>query len=57
MLVYKDQTFCGFWNECKEGKGCYRALTEKIKEGAKNWGLPISEFADKPKCFKPKAEK
>ena len=55
MICYKDMCFCPFWEECVEGKECHRALTEDVREGAKEWmgeNAPISMFADKPDCFR-----
>ena len=52
MLCYKDMTFCEFYTDCAKGKKCHRALTPKIAQDAKNFGLPTSRFVDKPECFK-----
>ena len=63
MICYKDMTFCSFWEECKEGKSCPRALTEKVEIEADRWwlsfhgstiknGAPICQFVKKPECFK-----
>lgn len=51
MIVYRDMCFCPFWGNCKEGKDCLRALTDKEKERAKKIGLPVEQFAEKPECF------
>jgi len=59
MLCYKDMTFCSYWEECKDGKNCNRALTPEVFENAtKWWGLisknpvPICQFSEQPDCFK-----
>jgi len=52
MICYKDITVCSFWKECKDGKTCWRALTEKVWDAAEKEGLPICQFLDKPDCFK-----
>ena len=52
MICYKDITFCSFWKECKDGKTCWRALTEKVWDAAEKEGLPICQFLDKPDCFR-----
>lgn len=52
MLCYKDKTFCPYCEDCKEGLGCHRALTHEVKKQAEYTGLPISQFAEKPDCYK-----
>ena len=60
MICYRDMTFCPFWDECKDGKECFRALTNEVWNKAhKWWGLdkskddiPICLFTEKPDCFK-----
>lgn len=56
-MTYKDKTFCTFWEECKYGVICHRALTlEERKEAKLWWGnedVPISVFLNKPNCFIP----
>jgi hypothetical protein len=64
MICYRDRTFCPFWEECKDGKDCTRALTPKVYEDAKKWwgffktegDPPIAYWAEKPECFKDKGE-
>jgi hypothetical protein len=55
-MVYKDKTFCTFWQYCKLGEQCSVALTPKIQEDAEKWwgnkDAPISVYLDKPDCFK-----
>ena len=56
-MCYRDMTFCPFWEKCKDGHECKRALTDEVKAGAKRWmpsikDPPISIFTDKPECFK-----
>ena len=50
-MVYKDMTFCPFWEKCKKGKDCRRALTKELVNEAERYGLPISRFMDKPEKF------
>ena len=50
MICYKDMTFCEY-TECIKFKECPRALTQQIGEEANSINLPISRFADKPKCY------
>jgi len=45
MISYKDMTFCR-GEGCLNFGGCFRALTPKIIDGAKKFGLPISQFSD-----------
>ena len=52
MIHYKDMTFCKFYNECREGKKCFRALTMDVEINAHSVGLPISMFVVKPECFR-----
>ena len=54
MICYGDMTFCTFWKECKDGKECNRALTEKVEQDAEKWmkNAPICTFVEKPECFK-----
>ena len=55
MMCYKDTTYCKFYKDCDSGKGCPRALSEKVLDDANKWwgkdGVPISCFASKPECF------
>ena len=54
MICYRDITLCEFYKNCKNGKKCDRALTDKIKQEAKEWmgkHAPIARFVDKPKCW------
>ena len=51
MICYKDMTFCPFWAECLE-MDCPRALTCEEKDKAKETGLPICQYTNKPECFK-----
>ena len=53
-LCYRDRTFCSYWGGCKDGKECGRALTHTIEVKAREIRLPISQFADKPECFRDK---
>lgn len=57
MLCYKDMTFCSFYDRCKEGKNCFRALTPKVISKSKEIHLPISQFVCAPKCFEMKVKK
>lgn len=52
MLCCKDMTFCSFYTSCKDGDNCFRALTDEILEDARNSSLPVSNFMEKPNCFK-----
>lgn len=50
MMCFQDMTFCPFL-ECKN-ETCFRRLTDSVKLTAKNKNLAISQFTDKPECFK-----
>jgi len=54
MMCYKDMTFCSYYKECQNGENCFRALTDEVKEGARYTDLYISQFSEKPECFKKK---
>lgn len=49
MLCYRDKTFCSFYKDCK--KECDRALTEDVKKKAKDFGLGVCQYVDKPECW------
>lgn len=51
MICYRDMTFCGFWEDCRNGEDCERALTEIVRKGAEFSRLPIAQFVDKPECY------
>ena len=51
MICYRDMTFCEYWESCKNGKDCYRKLTDLDKKRAKELNLPISCFMQKPDCY------
>ena len=55
MMCYKDMTFCGFYEDCKDGETCCRALTQAIIYAATWQETYISQFADRPECFIEKA--
>ena len=54
MISYKDKTFCNSYKQCKYGDICDRALTLKIEKQAKEFGLGICQYINKPECFKEK---
>lgn len=56
MWCYKDKVFCPFWEECKAGRACDRALTEEVRRGAVMVSIPISRYKDRPECFLDKQE-
>jgi len=54
MFCYRDMTFCDFYDECIDGEGCPRALTNKVLAAARIWmkDPPICTFMKRPECFK-----
>lgn len=52
MICYKDRTYCSFYKVCNDGDACLRALTPEVDKAAKEFGLPISYFVEKPTCYK-----
>lgn len=57
MICYKDMTFCQFYENCKNGEKCFRALKDEVKKDAEKLGLLISRFTDLPGCYKEKSIK
>lgn len=55
-MSYKDKTFCAFYKDCADGLSCGRKLSDDIISGAKKAGLHISQFVDKPDCYKTSKE-
>lgn len=53
MLCYRDMTYCDYV-DCSDLK-CSRRLTDAVEKAAELLKLPISQFAEKPDCFKDKA--
>jgi hypothetical protein len=51
-MCYRDRTFCPFHEACSKGKTRNRALTDKAQEASDKFGMGISQFTDKPECFK-----
>jgi hypothetical protein len=51
-LCYRDMTFCPYWRDCADAAECHRPLTDEVAEAAKRFGLPISQFSQKPPCWK-----
>ena len=50
MIVYRDMTFCGKWEQCIKGEDCVRAITPEVKAKADQINLPISWTYEFP-CF------
>ena len=53
MMCYRDKTFCTYYQICKNGYNCDRALTNKVKKEASEWmkNPPICVYSDFPECF------
>jgi hypothetical protein len=47
-------TYCDYYDKCKKGKKCNRAMTEEVKYGARERKQYISLFHEKPACFRKK---
>ena len=52
MICYRDMTFCPFWRECSDGFDCPRALLPRDVARAEEKGLAISQYADRPDCWR-----
>lgn len=50
-MSYRDICFCRFYEDCKKGETCHRALTKDVLNLAELYGLRIWQFEDKPDCF------
>lgn len=57
-MEYRDMTFCPFYSDCVEGRGCLRALTPEVMKAAELWAnkarlkvVPICQFREKPDCW------
>lgn len=53
MLCYKDRTLCDF-EDCSKFKICTSALKNQDILNAKELGLLIALYSDKPVCYKDK---
>jgi hypothetical protein len=53
MIYYTGRSYCQHYKICKHGETCDRALTDKVKEGAKKVNLPFSIIVN-PECFEVK---
>lgn len=49
-----DVTFCKAWIRCKKGDHCHLALTENVKEIARQTGNHIWSIEQR-ECFEPKS--
>ncbi len=58
MMCFRDRSYCPFWENCKKGVICDRALTQKVKDDAEEWwgspNAPIDVYTSNPKCFEVK---
>lgn len=58
MISFMDKTFCAYFDTCKKGEKCERALTEKVKRDAATWwgdaNAPICIYAEHPDCYREK---
>jgi hypothetical protein len=50
MICYRDMTFCPHL-DCQNAEACPRALTDKVREDAKEFGLDICQFVSHPGCY------
>ena len=51
MMCYKDRTFCTFFAKCSDADKCGRALTNKIRNDAQRFNMPVSVYTNTPECF------
>ena len=60
MIGYRDMTFCTYYETCKEGGSCNRALTQQVQDDADKWwgkeGAPICMYIDMPSCHSDKRQ-
>jgi hypothetical protein len=57
MLCYRDMTFCPFWSDCEKGMDCSRAMDDRAVAAANANGLLVSQFSEKPECYKERNRK
>ena len=50
-MSYKDRTFCPFFNSCKAGYKCDRALTQWVKQKARMAEANILMYNYYPECY------
>ena len=57
-MTYMDMKFCTYYEDCKDGETCHRALTPKVLADAEKWmeNAPVCCYATKPYCHKPKEQ-
>lgn len=53
-MCYQDKTFCPFWHDCVNARGCGRKLTDDVRYEARSAGLPIAEWTEPPDCHETK---
>ena len=51
-MCFRDKTYCSYYKDCIDGMFCQRALTRDVTVTAEKVDLPISQFAEKPDCFR-----
>lgn len=47
-----DKTYCPFSHTCAHGADCERAMTEGLRHILDTLGLHVSQFAERPTCWK-----
>ena len=53
MICYRDRIYCPFYETCRDGDTCERALTPLVVGQAQEWmdNPPISQYTEKPECY------
>lgn len=58
MIRFRDGIYCPFWETCRDGGSCNRALTPLVVGQAQEWmdNPPISQYVEEPDCYVDKKE-
>lgn len=48
---YLDKIFCPFWEQCKNGWSCDKAMTKEVRGEMIRSDAPYASFFEKPSCF------
>jgi len=48
--IYGDRTYCPFYESCRYGRTCVRALRPEVFEAAEEAGMDVARYMDRPMC-------
>lgn len=52
MKCFRDTTYCRYYQHCRYGKVCNKALTQEIREEAMKYRFFLCEYTIEPDCYK-----